>query len=246
MKRVFKRAFVVFLSTILLSASLSGCSSKKDKDGAQEAAKGFMDAIQSGSQEGINKYSSDEVATGEFVRLYDEDSLKEDLEAGLGDTNISEETQARLDAFCSRYGDMMEEYQITDVAIGDDGTATAYITVKNSFPFDVVSSKESQDKVSSVLTAYNEDNEEVLQNIIEEQGEDAAVEKASNDMLILILDTYEEEIASSEPVTYMLALTLNRNEELGDWYVSAVQSYDSSIAGTGAPATKTDTSATGD
>ena len=77
-----------------------------------------------------------------------------------------------------------------------------------------------------------------------EQGAEAAVEKACNDLILIALDIYEEEIRDAEPVTYMLALTLNKNEETGSWYVTAVQSYDSSIAGTGAPATDTDTTAT--
>ena len=39
-------------------------------------------------------------------------------------------------------------------------------------------------------------------------------------------------------------LNLDKNDETGTWYVSSIQSYDSSIAGTGAPATDTDTSST--
>ena len=65
-----------------------------------------------------------------------------------------------------------------------------------------------------------------------------------NAKLDILINIYEEEIRDAEPVTYMLALTLSKNEETGSWYVSAVQSYDSSIAGTGAPATDTDTTAT--
>ena len=81
-------------------------------------------------------------------------------------------------------------------------------------------------------------------SITNDQGAEAAVEKACNDLIIIALDIYEEEIRDAESVTYMLALTLNKNEETGSWYVTSVQSYDSSIAGTGAPATDTDTTAT--
>ncbi len=234
----------VCISLLLTASLLAGCSSKKDESGAQEAAESFMEAVKTGSKDGINQYSSAEVATGEFVELFDADRLKEELVAGLGDTNLDEETQSRIDGFCSRYGAMMEEYQITGVTLNDDGTATAYVTMKNSFPYDVVQSDETQSKVDEELIRYNEGSEEALQSIISEQGQEVAVERAYNDMLILVLDVYEEEIKASEPVTYMLALTLNKNEELGSWYVTAVQSYDSSIAGTGAPAKDTDTSAT--
>ncbi len=240
-----KRFAAQCLIVMLAATALAGCSSgKKDKSGAQEAAAGFLEAIKSGSKDEINKYSSDEVSTGEFVALYDADSFKEELVTGLGDTNLSEETQERLDTFSANYSSMLEEYQITDVVVNNDGSATAYVTMKNSFPYDVVQSESTQNRVNEALAKYNEENQEELQTIISEQGEDAAVEKACNDSLMIILDIYDEEIALSEPVTYMLALTLNKNEELGSWYVSGVQSYDSSIAGTGAPAKETDTSAT--
>jgi hypothetical protein len=240
-----KRIAALFLIATLAATTLTGCSSaKKDKSGAQEAAAGFLEGIKSGSKNEINKYSSGEGTTGEFVKLYDADSFEEDLLEALGDTNLSEETQKELDEFYAGYSSMMEEYQITDVVISDNGSATAYVTVKNSFPFDVTKSETTKNRVSEALAKYQEDNQEELEKIAAEQGEEAELEKVRNDTVIIILNTYEEAIALSEPVTYMLALTLNKNEELGSWYVSDVQSYDSSIAGTGAHAKETDTSAT--
>ncbi len=239
-----KRVTALCLAILMLAVSVVGCSAKKDKDGAREAAEGFMEALKSGSKDGINQYSSDEVAGGEFAGLYDADSIRETLAASLVDANASEEIQTRFDELCSEFETMLEEYQITDVTIGDDGTATAYITVRNSFPVDVIGRESTHEKVSKALEQYDTEHEEELQALTDTQGEDAADEQAYNDKLKIILDIYQEEIALSEPVTYMLALTLLKNEETDSWYVSAVQSYDSSIAGTGAPAKETDTSAT--
>ena len=240
----FKRVFAPLIAMILATSLLAGCSAKKDKDGAREAAENFMEAVKSGSKDGINQYSSDEVANGEFVGLFDAEGIKEALTTGLAQTNLSEETQSKLDLLCLEYETMMEEYQITDLSVGDDGTATAYITMKDSFPYDVLGSEDVHEKVAQALTQYDEENLEELKALSDEQGAEAADEKAQNDRLMIILDTYEDEISASEPVTYMLALTLLKNEETDSWYVSAVQSYDSSIAGTGAPAKQTDTSAT--
>lgn len=239
-----RKVTALCLAVLLLAVSATGCSVKKDREGAREAAEGFMEALKNGSKDGINQYSSDEVAGGEFVGLYDAENIRETLAASLVDANANEEIQTRFDELCSEFETMLEEYQITDVTIGDDGTATAYITVRNSFPVDVIGRESTHEKVAKALEQYDTEHEEELQTLSDTQGEDAADEQAYNDKLTIILDIYQEEIALSEPVTYMLALTLLKNEETDSWYVSTVQSYDSSIAGTGAPAKETDTSAT--
>lgn len=239
-----KRILALSIATVIVAASLSGCSAKKDKDGVTEAAQSFMEAVKSGSKDGINQYSSDEVANGEFVGVFDSEAIKEAVTAGLAGTNMTEETQDKLDEICSKFDTLVEEYQITDVTVADDGSATAYVTMKTGFPYDVTGSEKVHEAVAQAITEYDEQNLEELQTLSDEQGEEVANEKAQNDRLMILLDIYEDEIEASEPVTYMLALTLLKNEETDSWYVSAVQSYDSSIAGTGVPAKQTDTSAT--
>ena len=231
------------LSFILSATALAGCGSS-DKSAAKEASEGFMQAVKTADQDGINKWSSDEVSNGYFVSLFDSDYLEEQLLGSLGNPTLEEETIARMDAFYSRYSNMMEEYQVTEVTMNSDGTATSYVTMKNSFPFDVVTSEETSAKFNEASLAYNTENQEELQRISTDEGSDAAVSKACNDLIIIAIDTYEEAIAASDPVTYKLALTLEKNAETGAFYVTGVQSYDSSIAGTGAPATETTTPST--
>ncbi len=238
-----KKNITACLIASMMVVSLSGCGTK-DKSAATEAATNFMEAVKTGNTDEINNYSSGEVATGYFVELFDGDYLKEELISSLGNPTLDDETATELDEFCALYSSMMEEYSITDVTMNDDGTATAYVTIQNSFPFDIVTGESAQERFAAASEQYNTDNQEELAAITSEQGSDAAVEKACNDLILIALDIYEQEIASSEPVTYMLALNLSKNEETGTWYVTSVQSYDSSIAGTGTPATETDTSAT--
>lgn len=240
----FKKTAVAMTAVFLTVSTLTGCESK-DQGAVREAAQGFMEAVKTGSQDGINQYSSDEVANGSFVQLFDADALKDELTTSLGNPNLEDETVAELDEFYALYSSMLEEYEITDIAMSEDGNvATAYITMTNSFPYDVITNESSQSKFSKASEQYNNDNQEELLTITNEQGAEAAVERACNDLILIALGIYEDEIKAADPVTYMLALTLNKNEETGSWYVTAVQSYDSSIAGTGAPATDTDTTAT--
>ena len=238
-----KRFVAAAVSILLAVSALTGCSSQ-DKSAAKEAATGFMEAVKTGDSNGINTYSSSEVSTGAFVSLFDRDYLKEDLTSKLGNPELDEETVAKLDELGTMYSTLMEEYQITEVAINDDGSATAYVTMKTSFPFDVITSQETQDKFSAASEEYNNTSQAELLKITEEQGQDAALTKAYNDLILIAVDVYEEAINSSSPVSYLIALNLDKNAETGTWYVTSVQSYDSSIAGTGAPATDTDTSAT--
>lgn len=235
-----KKIAAIGLSVILSTAALSGCGSS-DKTSAKEAAEGFMEAVKTDDQDGINKWADDEVSGGYFVSLFDADYLEEQLLSSLGDPNLEDTTISRMDSFYSKYAGMMEEYQVTEVTMNDDGSATAYVTMKNSFPFDVVTSDETSAKFTEASLSYNNENQDELLKISEEQGSDAAVSKACNDLILIAIDTYEEAIAASDPVTYKLALTLQKNDETGSFYVTSVQSYDSSIAGTGVPATQTST-----
>ncbi len=237
-----KKAAVWGLSFIISASALVGCGS--DKSSAKEAAEGFMEGIKTNDDDLVNTWSDSEVAGGYFVSLFDADYLEEQLLTSLNNPTLEDDTKSKLDSFYDKYATMMEEYQVTEVTMNKDGSATAQVTMKNSFPFDVVTSEETSARFNEASTTYNNENQDELMKISEEQGSDAAVSKACNDLILIAVDTYEEAIAASDPITYKLVLTLNKNEETGSWYVTSVQSYDSSVAGTGAPATDTDTSAT--
>jgi len=235
-----RKIATIGLSFIISATALFGCGSS-DKSAAKEAAEGFMEAIKTDDQDAVNKWSNDEVASGYFVSLFDAEYLEEQLLSSLGNPTLEDSTISKMDEFYAKYASMMEEYHVTEITMNDDGTATAYVTMTNSFPFDVVTSEETSAKFSEASAAYNEENKDELQKISDEEGSEAAVAKACNDLIQIAIDTYEDAISSSESITYKLALTLQKNEETAQWYVSSVQSYDSSIAGTGTPATKTTT-----
>ena len=231
---------VAFLMSLSV---LTGCSSS-DKSAAGEAAEAFMEAVKNGDTNAINEYSSSEVSTGSFVALFDKNYLKEDLTSKLGNPELEDETVAKLDELGTLYSSLMEEYQLTEVSLNEDKTATAYVTMKTSFPYDVITSEATQAKFTAATEDYNVTSQDELLKITEEQGQEAAISKAYNDIILLAVDIYEDAIESSKPVSYLLALNLSKNDATGTWYVTSVQSYDSSIAGTGAPATDTNTSTT--
>ncbi len=238
-----KRAICSVMTGILIAASLSGCQSQ-DKSAVTEAAGNFLEAVKNDDKDAINNYSSGEIANGSFVSLFDGDYLKEQLTSSLNNTELTDETMAKLDEFYSMYETTLQEYKINEVNINEDGSATVYATMKTNFPIDVTSSEDIQKKIQAASDKYNEENMDEILKVKDEQGDEAAIAKAYNDLIIITMNIYEEAIALAEPETYSIAMTLLKNEETGSYYVTAVQSYDSSIAGTGAPATDTDTSNT--
>jgi hypothetical protein len=238
-----KKTALGIMAGMILAASLSGCQSK-DKSAVSETAGNFLEAVRENDKDAINTYSSGEVATGSFVSLFDGDYLKEQLTSSLDDTELTDETLDKLDEFYANYETTLQEYKINDVVINDDGSATVYATMKTNFPIDVTTSEDIQKKIQAASEKYNEENMDEILKVKDEEGDEAAIAKAYNDLIIITMNIYEEAIALSKPETYSIAITLLKNEETDTYYVTSVQSYDSSIAGTGAPATDTDTSNT--
>ncbi len=240
MNKIKKLALEV-LSGIIIVTALTGCESAADKSAVMEAAGNFMEAVKNGDKDGINTYSSGDVATGPFVSLFDSEYLKEQLTSSLDDTELTQETMEKLDEFYSMYETNMQQYSINDVKFNEDGTATVYATMKTRFPIDAITSEDTQKKVQKASETYNEEHMDEIFQVKDEQGDEAAIAKAYNDLIVITMDIYEEVVDASNPETYSIAMTLVKNEETGTYYVTSVQSYDSSIAGTGAPATDTST-----
>ena len=241
-----KRTAAIGLSLILCSASLIGCgNTKKDIEKATETADNFMTALKEGNIEGVSEYATADVSEGAFVELFDAEYLKLQLLTSLGNPGLDDETVQKLDSFYAHYASMIEDYSITEVTANDDNTTTAYVTMVNAFPYDVITSEGTQERFAQASEAYKEEHAEEIATITSEQGEDAAAEKVCSDLIGIAIDIYEESIKRSQPITYMIALTLSKDGKNDPWLVSSIQSYDSSVAGTGEHATDTDAPATG-
>ncbi len=221
-----RKAGAVFFATALTVASLSGCASK-DKTAVEETAGGFLAVVASDSTEDINKYATMEVAGGDFVQLFDADSMTDAFVSGFDLSELTDETKKEVDSFCQLFDDMIKEYSVTKVDIGKDGTATAIATIKTNFPVDIINSESASVKISEATEAYNKNNEEEIAAWYEE-GEEYAKAKIYDDMIRIILEIYEDEIANSSEENYAIALTLEKNKDTGSWLVTDVNDYDSS------------------
>ena len=223
-----KKDVGIFLVTALTVTSITGCTSK-DKAGVEETANGFLAVVAADSTEDINKYATMEVAGGDFVQLFDADSMTDAFVSGFDLSALTDETKKEVDSFCSLFDDMIKEYSITKVDITKDGTATAIATIKTKFPVDIINSESSSEKISEATEAYNKNNEENIAAWYEE-GEEYAKAKIYDDMIRIILEIYEDEIANSSEENYAIALTLEKNKDTNSWLVTDVKDYDSSTS----------------
>ena len=221
-----KKAAGVILAAALSIASLTGCTSQ-DKASVEEAAIGFLAVVASDSTEDINKYATMEVAGGDFVQLFDADSMTDAFVSGLNQSELTDETKTEVIEFCRLFDDMIKEYSVTKVEVSKDGKATAIATIKTKFPVDIIHSESASEKINEATDAYNKNNEEEIASWYE-QGEDVAEAKIYDDMIRIILEIYEDEIDNSSEENYAIALTLEKNEETDTWYVTEVKDYDSS------------------
>lgn len=240
---VIKKTLCGVMSALMIAAALSGCQSK-DTGAVTEAAENFLEGVKNDDKDAINANSSGEIAGGSFVSLFDGDYLKDQLTSSLNGTELTDETMDKLDEFYSMYETTLKEYNINEVTIDDDSAATVYATIKTNFPVDVTTSKDIQQKVKDASDKYNEEHMDEILKVKDEEGDEAAIAKAYNDLIIITMNIYEEAIALSEPETYSIVMTLMKNDETGTYYVTQIQSYDSKVAGTGTPAKDTDTPVT--
>ena len=223
-----KRAASIIIAAAFSIASLTGCTSQ-DKASVEEAALGFLAVVASDSTEDINKYATMEVAGGDFVQLFDAESMTDAFVAGLDQSELTDETKAEVNEFCKLFDDMIKEYSVTKVEVDKDGTATAIATIKTKFPVDIIHSESAAEKINDATNAYNDRNAEEIASLYE-QGEDVAKAKIYDDMTKIVLEIYEDEIANSAEENYAIALTLLKNAETDTWSVTDVKDYDSTTS----------------
>lgn len=225
-----KKAAALFCAALISVSSLTGCTSA-DKTSVRETSEKFLAVVANDSTDEITNYATFEVANGDFVKLFDADKLLEQFTQGFSGAELTDETKAKVDDFCHLFADMIKDYTVTKVEINKGGTATAIATLNTTFPIDIINDEGVSTKITEAVSKYNNDNADELTALYQE-GTEVAESKIYNDIILIILDIYSQEIAKSEDMTYAIALDLQKNPETDSWYVTNVKDYDSSAADT--------------
>ena len=212
-------------AVVMATGVLTGCASQ-DKSKVEETAGTFLAIVADESDEDINNYASAEVATGDFVQLFDADALVAAFVQGFNTSELTDDTKAEVDTFCAMFDRLIRDYEVSSVEVGKDNTATAVATLKTKFPVELMQSESVAAKIGEATEAYYTNNEEEIAALYE-QGEEVAEEKTYNDMIRIIMEIYEDEILNSSETTYAINLTLEKNPETDTWIVTSVEDYKS-------------------
>ncbi len=234
-----RRFSALFLSTFLCITALTGCVSSSDKNAAKETANNFLSIIASGSSENINQYCTDEVAESDFVKLFDSKYLSDQILADQDTSLLTEETLNELDEFCELFSKMVTDYEVKEIDVADDGSLSAIATITTNFPVDIIQKTKSSQKVLKAAEEYSTEHEEEINALYIEEGEEATQSKIFNDIFLLALTTYEEEINASSPQDYAIVLSLEKNEETDSYIVTDVTDYVTAAEGATAAAEET-------
>jgi hypothetical protein len=229
----------LFISSVLSISLLTGCMSSSDKEAAKDTADKFLSIVASGTTEGINDYCNENVATGDFVKLFDSEYLSQQILEDQDTSSLSEDTLSKLDEVCNLFSNMVTGYEIKEVKPQDDGSVSVVATITTDFPVDIIKRSSTSEKVLQSANNYSAEHEEEINTYYQENGEEATQAKILNDIFILTLDTYEEEIAASSPQDYAIVLKLEKNKETDSFLITDVTDYVSAAEGATAAAEET-------
>ncbi|WP_026516172.1 hypothetical protein [Butyrivibrio sp. MC2021] len=227
----FGKTGAFLLSAVLSISLLTGCVSNADKNSAKETVEGFLQLVASGSTEGITDYCTDEVASGDFVKLFDSGYLADQILADQDTSSLTEETLNELDEFCKLFSNMVTAYEVKEITANDDKSITAIATITTDFPVDIIKSSSTSEKVMEAAGTYSTEHEEEIAALYAEEGEETTQKKILNDVFLIALETYEDLIRNSSPQDYAIALKLEKNAETDSYVITEVTDYLSAAEG---------------
>ncbi len=235
---ICKKIGSIALMLTISTAALMGCTSA-DKTSAQETVTAFLDIVKSGTNENIEQYATEEVTSGEFVKTFDSEYLIEQLKNSFETAEIDSETNDKLNVFYDRISGMVSSYEITKVSIEKKNTATAIVKINTEFPVNIFGSEETSNRVKEAAEKYHQEHDKEISKLYEDVGEEEAQAQLYPVRVKIALDTYSQIIDESKPETYAIVLSLEKNTETDSWYVTGIDSFDSSVNGKTETATDT-------
>ncbi|MBQ4218337.1 hypothetical protein SAMN02910451_00072 [Butyrivibrio hungatei] len=214
-KKLISAIVVLSMST----SALTGCTSSKKA--ISETAEQFLEIVQNGSTENIEAYASAGVLEGDFVRAFDSTFLIDDLKAGFEADKLDEATAQRLDNLCTSFSNMITSYEIKSVTV-KKGVGTVIASVNTAFPLDVIGGDDASSRIAVKVDAYKEANPDKVDN-----ADPEIAKQAYNDVINLVLETYEDVLSESAEKTYIFVFTMTKDPDSKDWSITEIQDYDS-------------------
>ena len=188
--KINKKICAAFLSASMTISLLTGCSSA-DKDAIRETSENFLSIVVSGTTDNIEKYASDSVSNGQFVRTFDSAYLSQKFKDGFASDEIDADTSAKVDSFCELFSSMVTGYEIKEVTVDKNGVGTVTATIDTAFPINVIDNDEAVSKMNTITETYATEKADEIQALYEEHTDEEVEAIVYNDMIVEILDMYE-------------------------------------------------------
>lgn len=213
MKRIIKLAFV-----FMLAFSLVGCGEKDATADQEKVVNQFFESIKKGDMDKLEKICtsdySDEVGFADLASSYD-DFLDDDLYG----KEFTKEAQKLVDA---TFENLIDEYKIKDIKEKDDKTIVK-VTGKR-LDTDMLSEMDINDEATEIMEDYQSENEDLIKQIYEEDGQEAVMKKVMADIGKELFGLMIEKIEEADKVDFTLEFVLVK--EKGDWKIEEIVDKD--------------------
>ena len=222
-----KVTYLLIAALLVMTFAITGCGDDGSA-AAGEAAGNFLTAMQDGDLDKLNGLADKEVLSSSSLGYDKFDTFEEELLSAAGAENVKlgKDAKAALDSFKKDFADrLVESYELGDVSINDDGTATANAHITLGLAVDKLADIDTSTigDVDSIINDYMEKNQSELLAIYQKGGQDKLMEKMLNDLLPVLLEKASDAVfkAAEGTTEEDLVLSLAKNDD-GEWIVTKV------------------------
>ena len=221
-KRTVNSFCIMVLIVTMLAMSLAGCrGSNTEQSAAVEAAEGVLAALQEGDMDAITEYASEDILmNGDLSGLRGMTEFTADMLGSLGveRETISDEAVSSIDKLGEALMSGFVKSYTIDEAKENDGVWEIPCTVTFGYDVDSLDESEMSTKVSELVQKYSEENIDELVKVLQDEGEDALLQKIVSACMPSICQMISEFVAASGEKTASFIMKVENLD--GKWMVT--------------------------
>lgn len=200
------KKLLLTLVTGILCVALTGCGAQREE--ITTTINTFFTALTDGDWNTALSMCSEDVLAeldimqGDNLEAYFYDSL------GVDKEKISAEAQAAVSAFMDNItANMVQDYKINNIVVSKgEGTASVTVTAYDENASDPFSDPALEEKATSLMEAYTEENMDSLLQIYMTEGEEGMIIAMFNDLMPELLDAMSDVLTDLETTETTLYL----------------------------------------
>lgn len=225
-----KKGICLLLSltlALMMSLALTGCGDETAP--VKEAADGCLAAMADGDMEKAKEFCDEDVfKTGSLSSFSEFESITDSLaeSAGIKADDLSDEAKDSIEKFKDDFLDqLIDSYEIGDVTMNDDGTATVNAKVTYGYDIDKMQKIDfnKMDDAEKIIQKYMTDHQSELLSIYQSEGQTKAMAKMINDVLPDLMDMLADKINTEAAGTTDEDTVLTLEQKDDKWLVTKME-----------------------